>query len=145
MCNIKISDVDLLNGTITGGVKTDAGKNRIVPIHSRIAHFVEEKYTEAVSNGSQYLFNYTDSKQNYRPFVYKGYRRQLDNLLEKYNLNPAHRPHDPRKHFVTMAKHYNVDEYAIKYIVGHAITDITERIYTKRELIWLKTEIEKII
>lgn len=47
-------------------------------------------------------------------------------------------------HFVTMAKKYGVDEYAIKYIVGHVINDITEKVYTKREIEWLKTEIEKI-
>lgn len=47
-------------------------------------------------------------------------------------------------HFITQAKKYGVDEFAIKYIVGHAITDITEKVYTKREIGWLKTEIEKI-
>lgn len=43
-----------------------------------------------------------------------------------------------------LSKKYNVDEYAIKYIVGHAITDITEKVYTKREFDWLRSEIEKI-
>ena len=42
------------------------------------------------------------------------------------------------------AKKYNVDEYAIKYIVGHEISDITEKVYTQRETEWLKSEIEKI-
>lgn len=60
------------------------------------------------------------------------------------HLNPAHKPHDGRKHFITMAKKYKVDEYAIKYMVGHEISDLTERIYTKREISWLKEEIEKI-
>jgi len=46
--------------------------------------------------------------------------------------------------FVTMAKKYGVDEYAIKYMVGHKISDITEKVYTQREYEWLKTEIEKI-
>lgn len=55
-----------------------------------------------------------------------------------------HVPHDPRLTFVTMAKKYYVDEYAIKRIVGHKITDITERVYTKRDVEWLKSEIEKI-
>jgi hypothetical protein len=41
-------------------------------------------------------------------------------------------------------KKNNVDEYAIKYIVGHSINDITEKVYTKREVGWLKDEIEKI-
>ena len=47
-------------------------------------------------------------------------------------------------HFITAAKKYHVDEYAIKYIVGHSIQDVTERIYTKREIDWLRNEIEKI-
>ena len=51
---------------------------------------------------------------------------------------------DGRKHFVTMAKKYGVDEYAIKYMVGHKISDITEKVYTQREFEWLKDEIEKI-
>ena len=45
---------------------------------------------------------------------------------------------DGRKHFVTAAKKYGVDEYAIKYIVGHKISDITEKVYTDREFVWLK-------
>ena len=59
-------------------------------------------------------------------------------------LNPEHRPHDGRTHFVTAAKKYGIDEYAIKYIVGHKIADITEKVYTKREMEWLKEEIEKL-
>lgn len=43
-----------------------------------------------------------------------------------------------------MAKKYQMDEYAIKRIVGHDIKDITEKIYTKRDIEWLKEEIEKI-
>ena len=30
-------------------------------------------------------------------------------------------------------KKYKVDEYAIKYMVGHEIQDITEKVYTKRD------------
>ena len=32
----------------------------------------------------------------------------------------------------------------IKYMVGHKISDITEKVYTAREFEWLRTEIEKI-
>ena len=41
-------------------------------------------------------------------------------------------------------KKYKVDEYAIKYIVGHTIKDLTERVYTKRDDDWLLEEIKKI-
>ena len=65
-------------------------------------------------------------------------------VRDELGLNPDHRPHDGRKHFITKAKEYNVDEYAIKYVVGHKIDDLTERVYTSRKIDWLKSEIEKI-
>ena len=43
-----------------------------------------------------------------------------------------------------MAKKAQVDEYAIKYMVGHKISDSTEKVYAQREFEWLKQEIEKI-
>ena len=64
--------------------------------------------------------------------------------MKRYNLSEKHRPHDSRKQFVTMAKKSGVDEFAIKRIVGHRISDITESIYTDRSTSWLKSEIEKI-
>lgn len=60
-------------------------------------------------------------------------------------INPEHRGHDGRVHFVTAAKKYNLDEYAIKRIVGHTIKDLTERVYTKRSVDWLVQEIDKIV
>lgn len=36
-----------------------------------------------------------------------------------------------------------MDEYALKRIVGHSISDITERVYSKRGVGCLKGEIEK--
>ena len=43
-----------------------------------------------------------------------------------------------------IAKKYKLDEYAIKRIVGHAISDITESVYTERDIEWLHEEISKI-
>ena len=77
-------------------------------------------------------------------FTYDKYQQRFKAIKERLGLNPEHRPHDGRMHFITMAKKYNVDEYAIKYMVGHTINDLTERVYTKREISWLKDEIEKI-
>ena len=77
-------------------------------------------------------------------FTYDKYRQRFSKIIDILKLNSEHKPHDGRKHFITIAKKYNVDEYAIKYIVGHSINDITERVYTKREIKWLKTEMKKI-
>ena len=45
--------------------------------------------------------------------------------------------------FVTMAKKYNMDEYAIKRLVGHHIKDLTERVYTQRSIDWLKMRLKR--
>ncbi len=117
----------------------------VVPIHSRIRPLVERKYKEALTIGSKYLFNCTDGRSG-KPTImtYQRYQKGFGMVREELKLNPEHRPHDGRKHFVTACKKAGVDEYAIKYMVGHKISDITEKVYTQREFEWLKQEIEKI-
>ena len=143
---LEIKDVDLDNWTFSGGMKTDSGTGRVVPIHSRIRHLVERKYKEAQELGSLYLFNYvnTNTRRKNTNLTYARYQKCFTMIRDELKLNPEHRPHDGRKHFVTMAKKYGIDEYAIKYMVGHKISDITEKVYTQREFEWLKEEIEKI-
>ena len=129
-----------------GGIKSDAGINRIVPIHEKIKGLVEKKYNEAVELGSEYLINCLDRKSpnDMLNFSYKKYSNRYANVIDDLGLNLKHKPHDPRKHFVTMAKKYGVDEYAIKRLIGHVIDDLTEKVYTERDIQWLKDEIAKI-
>lgn len=144
MCLMKIANVDLQQWTFKGGMKTMSGTNRLVPIHSKIRSLVKKHFDRAVMLKSDYLFNYTDTQDGNYMITYYRYKKIFDTIKERLNLNPSHRPHDGRVHFVTTAKKFNVDDYAIKYIVGHAITDITEKIYTQRNIEWLQSEIEKI-
>ena len=55
-----------------------------------------------------------------------------------------HKPHDTRHTFITLAKKAGMNEYILKLIVGHAIQDITEKVYTHRTMEELQAEIEKI-
>lgn len=142
---IELNRVDLNNWVFAGGMKTDAGMNRLVPIHSKIRPLIKKRYEEAININSKYLINCTDSqRKNDIKMTYDKYRHRFRSIKDKLNLNPEHRAHDPRKQFITMAKRYNLDEYAIKYIAGHRISDITEKIYTDRTVQWLKDEMEKI-
>lgn len=142
---IELNRVDLNNWVFAGGMKTDAGMNRLVPIHSKIRPLIKKRYEEAININSKYLINCTDSqRKNDIKMTYDKYRHRFRSIRDKLNLNPEHRAHDPRKQFITMAKRYNLDEYAIKYIAGHRISDITEKIYTDRTIQWLKDEMEKI-
>ena len=126
-------------------MKTEAGENRIVPIHPKIKELIASRYNQVKDMGSEYLLNCTDAithKDSWK-LTYGKYRHRFDKICKQLELNPDHRAHDPGKHFVTMAKKAGVDQFAIKYIVGHKIEYITERVYTQRDPEWLKTEIEK--
>lgn len=143
---LKIENVDLNNWFITGGMKTDAGKDRVVPVHPKIRSLVKYRYQEAQKLGSEYLINCTDTRthQSSLKLTYDKYRHRIEKIIKELDLNPDHRAHDGRIQFATMAKAAEVNEYAIKRIMGHKIKDITESTYTKRKKEWLMEEILKI-
>lgn len=138
---LKISDIDLENKTYIGGLKSEAGKNRIVPIHPVIFDLVKKNYEKAVSLGSDYLFNDENGQQGTH-LTYDKYRGRWKKIMKRLNLD--HKPHDTRHTFITKAKSVNMNEYILKLIVGHAINDVTEETYTHRTIEELHTEMQKI-
>lgn len=146
LIELRLEDINLKEWTMTGGIKSDAGINRTVPIHSKIKELVKKKYNEAIDLGSDYLINCLDrkSENDMINFSYKKYGNRFADVMADLELNEKHKPHDPRKHLVTMAKKYGLDEYAIKRIIGHSINDLTEKVYTDRDVEWLRSELEKI-
>lgn len=144
LCNLKLKNIDLENWTFKAGMKTESGKGRTVPIHTSIRPLVEKRYKESLERGSDYLFTKKLKNGTIKSIPFKTYIYDFQVMIKKLNINLGHRPHDGRKQFVTMAKRFKVDEYAIKYIAGHKINDLTERVYTDRDLEWLAEELEKI-
>lgn len=140
---LELENVDLENWCITGGMKTEAGRCRTVPIHTRIRELVRRNYNRAVELGSNRLFNDPDATKGGMKITYDKYAGRFAKVVEILNLREDHRPHDPRTTFITMAKKAEVDEYVIKLLAGHKITDVTEAVYTKRDIEWLRTELEK--
>ena len=61
---------------------------------------------------------------------------------EYYILRPVHP--DNIRIFVPMGNPHLEMCIRDRYMVGHKISDITEKVYTQREFDWLKKEIEKI-
>lgn len=142
LLNIKIEDINLKDMAIIGGLKTPAGKNRIVPIHTKISPLLFDQIKMSKQLGSDYLCPSTINPKN--KMSYKAYSYGFKRICKELGLDQEHRPHDPRKTFITRAKEAGVDEYAIKRIVGHKISDITEAVYTERSIDWLHEEIKKI-
>lgn len=138
---LQIADIDLEAWTYYGGLKTDAGRNRCVPIHPLVRNLVKVNYEKAVAMGSAYLFN-DESGQQGTHLTYDKYRGRFNKINKK--LGMSHRPHDTRHTFITKAKDVNVNEYILKLMVGHSIEDITEKVYTHRTMQQLQEEIAKI-
>lgn len=136
---LKLSDIDLDNRTMKGGLKTDAGKNRLVPIHPAIYNLVEKNYNRALELGSDALFN-DELSQTGLALTYDKYRKRFIKVCDKLGIK--HTPHDTRHTFITRAKSANVNEYLIKLLVGHAIEDITEKTYTHRTIEELRQAVE---
>lgn len=134
---LKNSNINLEENYMQGGLKTDAGKNRIVPIHPLIKELILNRYNPT----KEYLFNDENGQQG-TFMTYDKYRGRFNKIMNR--LNMKHRPHDARHTFATKAKLSGVDEYALKLMLGHTINDVTEKVYTHRDIDNLQKELLKI-
>lgn len=134
---LETADIDLDAGTMRGGLKTDAGRNRIVPIHPRIYDIIA---THVADNGKTLFIE--PKSQTGPSMTYSKYRYRFNKVMKAFDMK--HKPHDTRHTFSTMAKKAKVNEYILKRIMGHQITDITEAVYTHRTIEDLRQEISKI-
>lgn len=125
-CELRIENIDLKEGTMKGGTKTDAGKNRIVPIHHRIRPFIEEKYDE----NNEFL---TDVK-------YQMLREHFMTVMAALKMN--HTLHETRHTFVTRLDNADANPTAIKRLAGHASRDITTKTYTHKNIEQLRKAVE---
>lgn len=82
-------DVDLQAGTMKGGTKTKAGKNRIVPIHSKIRPLVEARLAEG---GPRLIC------RNGKPVPDHAYRAFWQAIMQRFGMN--HVPHECRHPYV---------------------------------------------
>lgn len=144
LATLHLADVNLDEWYMVAGMKTDAGKNRMVPIHTKIQSLVKRNYDYAVSLGSDALFNDPTATKGGMKITYDKYAGRFDKVMAALKLNPEHRPHDPRMTFITMAKKAGIDPMVVKRLAGHRINDVTEAVYTVRDLEWLRSDIEKI-
>ena len=137
LATLKVENIDIENNIIRGGLKTDAGKDRIVPIISLIKPLIVKRYNEAINLNSECLFNDINGQQGFE-MTYDKYRKRFIKVMNKHNMK--HSPHESRHTFITIAKSNDMNEYILKLIVGHSIDDITEKVYTHRTIEQLKSE-----
>lgn len=100
-----------------GGIKTEAGRNRTIPISKKILPFIERRVKE-----SEWLVCSPKGQAE----KYGRYRDKVWNpMMESLGLN--HTPHECRHTGISLMTDAGIDGRLIKMIVGHRTSDITER------------------
>ena len=136
LIKIEKANVDLEQKIMRGGIKTAAGKDRIIPIADKILPFVQAAYER--SNGD-YLYCDRKGKQLH----YNTYRgKYWAPVMDKFKFN--HLPHDGRHTCATMLDNHDVNTKIKKLILGHASNDVTEKVYTHKTVEQLREAINKI-
>lgn len=133
LLSIKSKDVDIDTGIMKGGTKTAAGKNRIVPIHSKIHHLIEKRLSEK----NEYLFGYNGGKCNANQYydIWGGIMKQL---------NIKHTPHECRHTFRSRLDAAGANKVCIDMMMGHKSKEVGERVYTHKTIQDLKEAVELI-
>lgn len=128
--------VNLKLKVLVGGIKTEAGKDRVVPIHPRILPLVEEWY----SKGGDYLICNEKGKRlsarKYREDIYRP-------TLEKIGVRVLD-PHACRHTCASLLHAAGADTKSIQEILGHASYAITADTYTHVDVKKLHEAIQKI-
>lgn len=116
-----------------GGVKTAAGRERIVPIHHAILPFV---------------LAFPENFPNFRTNTFRA--NYFYPTLERLGIaitksGKKHTPHDCRHTFSWLCDRYKVDELSKHFLMGHSPgKDVEKAVYGHRTFEELKEEINKI-
>ena len=132
MQHIKIQNIDFNNWVLIGGMKTAAGRNRHVPIHSSIQSLV---YNRAKNNRSGFLF-----ENNGKMFSSWAFRKAFEDAMKSVNM--THIPHECRHTFETLLDEAGANRKCIDLMMGHASRDIGNRVYNHKTFEDLKQNIE---
>lgn len=119
---------DCYLGYFKCGVKTQSGKNRIIPIH----HAIRDIVARYMETSDEYL----------APFSQWQFRRAFKDLMEE--LGMKHTIHETRHTFRTAFDNTDANRVCINLIMGHSSKDIGERVYTHKTMMELQEAIDLI-
>lgn len=134
LLKLKPSDIRLEERYAIGGSKTDAGKERIIPISEKIYPLVEEIYDE----NSPYFLTFKKGKK----VSYHKFYDAWNEFMNEYNFN--HLIHDTRVTFASLAHAAGVNELNLKRLLGHSNDGNVTHHYIKTHIDLLLSEVNKI-
>jgi integrase len=133
LSGLKKSDYNAENQTIKCGIKTKAGRGRILPIHP----FLQNFFAEQASGGEPYLFG-----SGGKPPSENALREIWKGVMNALGLD--HTPHECRHTFETRMRLAGADEVALDKIIGHKSGHVGRDVYTHFTPEMLHEEIKKL-
>lgn len=133
LLGMKSNQVNTTEWYFQGGIKTAAGKCRIVPIHERIKPFVQKW----LDNNTTYLLTYNGKK-----FSQANYYKYWNEVMEKIGADKT--PHEARHTFETMLDNANANKKCIDMLMGHKSKDVGNRVYNHKTIDQLRETINLI-
>lgn len=138
LIEVKKEDVDITNRIMVGGLKTEAGKDRRIPIHTCILPIIERMMQ---TEGEYLVIRLNKGKP--AKVTYKHLKDNIWNpLMERLGMT-QYTAHYGRHTMSTMLRVAGIEEDIRKLILGHKNTDITDR-YTHHPDWMLVEAIDKV-
>jgi len=131
-------NVDINKMIITGGIKTDAGRDRIIPIHPKIQEYIRYWYD---MNSSALIVTRTGIKMNS-----ENYRANFFNsIMKEHNFRKELTPHSCRHTFASKLAIAGVDTLHIQKLIGHADYALTANTYSHLDVSELEKAVSKMM
>jgi integrase len=132
---LKKSDIHLDEGYMIGGEKTEAGRNRIVPIPPGIPEISD--FISAQLRRTEKGRLYHMSVQHFRDSVFYP-------ALETAGITEKYTPHSTRHTFASLSAEAGMRPENLQKIIGHADFSTTANIYVHQDIDALKNEMAKL-
>lgn len=140
MLTMKCADIDLTRNVMTGGIKTEAGKNRIIPIHPKLLPIVQEHLSE-----DEFLFSFNRETKHgdANKAIYNRFNTEWLKAMSALGL--SHTTHECRHTVRSKLDSAGANKVCIDLIIGHKSQGIGERVYTHKTLEELQEAMQKLV
>lgn len=130
-CKLTRFSYDPVEKTLRSGIKTDAGYDRIVPVHPKIQPIIEKWYEGCT--GPLY------PRENGKPYNKDNFRKDVWNpVMAALGLPGDLTPHSARHTYGTKLSKAKVSAEDIQKLIGHADYSTTANVYINQDISTLR-------
>ena len=133
--SLKCSDIHLDEDYMIGGEKTDAGRNRVVPIPQGVPEIKDFIADQMIRTPNDRLYPLDSRKFRMKVFY---------PALETAGIKTKYTPHSTRHTFASLSAEAGMRPENLQKIIGHANFSTTANIYVHQDIDALKNEMSKL-